>query len=200
LTPKRPCPSEDVRTACQIDQTVRFSCRPSSCGDTNLIKVRLRRDDEQCAGVLTGAVSPCNIRQRNWVLRIQGRPKCHRPELRISVRRTQRGLPRSELVERICGRQQQLSCDDVRLAVDVILDAIARQLASGGRVEIRNFGTFAARLRRARVGRNPRTGERVDVPVRRIPRFTPSRSLVSAPAQVDVGAFCDRLRQSSARS
>jgi integration host factor subunit beta len=45
-------------------------------------------------------------------------------------------------------------------------------------VEIRNFGTFTARLRRARVGRNPRTGERVDVPIRRVPRFTSSRSLL----------------------
>jgi hypothetical protein len=51
------------------------------------------------------------------------------------VRRTQCSVPRSELVERISRRQHHLSIDDVRLAVDVILDAIARRVATGGRVE-----------------------------------------------------------------
>ena len=101
------------------------------------------------------------------------------------MKRTQRGLPRKGLVQRICRRQEHLSYDDVALAIGMLLDAIAGHLARGGRVEIRNFGTFTTRQRRARVGRNPRTGQRVDVPVHQVLHFSASRSLLGALEQTN---------------
>jgi len=61
------------------------------------------------------------------------------------VRKTQRGLAHSELVQRIFRRQEYLSCDDVVLAVDIILDAIAAHLARGGPIQIHRLGTFTTR-------------------------------------------------------
>jgi integration host factor subunit beta len=63
------------------------------------------------------------------------------------------------------------------VVVCAIFDAIVRALRSGDKVEIRGFGTFHTRQRRARIGRNPRTGARVDVPAKRIPFFKPSKEV-----------------------
>lgn len=104
------------------------------------------------------------------------------------VKRTQHSLPRRELVERICRRQEHLSYDDVVLAINLILAVIAEHLEHGGRVEIRKFGTFTTRLRRARRGRNPKTGQRVDVPARRVPRFSASPLLLSVLKQTRLNA------------
>jgi integration host factor subunit beta len=94
------------------------------------------------------------------------------------VKREERVLLRSALVQRICKRQSHLSEEDIALVVNVILDGIAMQLADGGRVEIRGFGTFATRVRRGRAGRNPKTGQCVQVPERRVPRFSASPYLL----------------------
>ena len=61
--------------------------------------------------------------------------------------------------------------------VCAIFDSIVRALRSGGKVEIRGFGGFHTRQRGGRVGRNPRTGAKVDVPPKRIPFFKPSKEL-----------------------
>jgi integration host factor subunit beta len=61
--------------------------------------------------------------------------------------------------------------------VCAIFDGIVRALRSGDKVEIRGFGTFHTRQRRARIGRNPKTGARVDVPAKRIPFFKPSKEV-----------------------
>ncbi len=58
-----------------------------------------------------------------------------------------------------------------------MFESIAGQLEKGGRVELRGFGTFATRQRDQRIGRNPRTGERVDVEPKRIPVFKPGKEL-----------------------
>jgi integration host factor subunit beta len=94
------------------------------------------------------------------------------------VKRTERLLLRSALVQRICTREPHLSEGDIALVVNVLLEGIALRLAEGGRVEIRGFGTFATRVRRGRVGRNPKTGQRVQVPERRVPRFSASPYLL----------------------
>ena len=94
-------------------------------------------------------------------------------------RRTDRGVLRSELVQRISKRQAGLTREDVAVAVDIILEGISEHLKRGGRIEIRGFGTFATRARRARIGRNPKTGKSVNVPVRRVPRFSASTLLLS---------------------
>jgi integration host factor subunit beta len=63
--------------------------------------------------------------------------------------------------------------------VEIILDSMVRALNAGGKVEIRGFGSFRTRPRRARIGRNPRTGARVAVPAKRIPFFKPSREVLA---------------------
>ena len=72
---------------------------------------------------------------------------------------------------------------DCRLAVDAFLDAVKDALASGDNIEIRGFGTFKARHRKARVARNPRTGEAVPVPPRVVPVFKPSTHFSSRVAK-----------------
>lgn len=62
-------------------------------------------------------------------------------------------------------------------AVCAIFDSVVRALQSGDKVEIRGFGSFHTRQRGARIGRNPKTGARVDVPPKRIPIFKPSKEL-----------------------
>jgi integration host factor subunit beta len=63
------------------------------------------------------------------------------------------------------------------LVVSAVFDSIVGSLRSGNRVEIRGFGSFHTRQRRGRIGRNPKTGARVEVPPKRIPFFKPSREL-----------------------
>lgn len=66
---------------------------------------------------------------------------------------------------------------DCALIVDGLLNAIKQALETHNNIEIRGFGTFKVRQRKARVARNPRTGERVEVPARMVPVFKPSKDL-----------------------
>ena len=66
---------------------------------------------------------------------------------------------------------------EAALLVELILDSIVRAIDRGDKVEIRGFGSFHTRQRQARVGRNPKTGVRVEVPAKRIPLFKPSKEL-----------------------
>lgn len=84
---------------------------------------------------------------------------------------------RSELVEKLCEDHPHLKAREVEAIVATIFDAISDQLASGGRVELRGFGAFSARGRDARTGRNPRTGEAVDVEAKRVPYFKPGKEM-----------------------
>ncbi|MFW2831150.1 integration host factor subunit beta [Sphingomonas sp. ID0503] len=84
---------------------------------------------------------------------------------------------RSELVQLIAKDNPDLSIKDVERLVTIFFDAIIAQLASGGRVELRGFGTFTTRARSARVGRNPRTGDAVDVDAKRVPYFKPGKEM-----------------------
>ena len=61
--------------------------------------------------------------------------------------------------------------------VDIFFEEITQRLAEGGRVELRGFGTFSTRERDARTGRNPRTGETVEVPSKRVPYFKPGKEM-----------------------
>lgn len=84
---------------------------------------------------------------------------------------------RSELVQKIAVDNPELSTKDVERLVNSFFDTITEQLAKGGRVELRGFGAFSTRKRDARVGRNPRTGESVDVPSKRVPYFKPGKEM-----------------------
>ncbi|SED29311.1 integration host factor subunit beta [Rhizobiales bacterium GAS188] len=87
---------------------------------------------------------------------------------------------KSELVESVMRNYPGLYQRDAETAVDAVLDAIADALANGNRVEIRGFGAFSAKERRSRVGRNPRTGQRVPVAAKRVPMFKASKEIREA--------------------
>ena len=84
---------------------------------------------------------------------------------------------RSELVQKLCEDFPDLTQREVEDVVSALFDSITEQLAEGGRVELRGFGAFSTRERDARVGRNPRTGEPVDVPAKRVPYFKPGKDM-----------------------
>lgn len=84
---------------------------------------------------------------------------------------------RSELLEAIAKEYPDLRADEVEQLVNIFFDEIAVRLAEGGRVELRGFGAFSTREREARTGRNPRTGEAVDVPAKRVPYFKPGKEM-----------------------
>ena len=84
---------------------------------------------------------------------------------------------RSELLQAIAGQNPDLRPEEVEQVVQIFFDEISARLAEGGRVELRGFGTFSTRPRAARTGRNPRTGEAVDVPAKRVPYFKPGKEM-----------------------
>ncbi|WP_369601573.1 integration host factor subunit beta [Hahella sp. SMD15-11] len=86
-------------------------------------------------------------------------------------------MTKSELVELIASRQPQLSVKDVELAVKTILDHMSEALSQGQRIEIRGFGSFSLHYRAPRTGRNPKTGETVQLPAKYVPHFKPGKDL-----------------------
>ena len=84
---------------------------------------------------------------------------------------------RSELVARIAAQNPHLYAKEVEAVVDAILDRIARALADGDRVELRDFGTFCVRDREARTARNPRTGELVVATAKARIHFKPGKGM-----------------------
>ena len=88
-------------------------------------------------------------------------------------------MTKSELIARLALRFPQLVAKDADLAVKMILDAMSDTLAKGDRIEIRGFGSFSLNYRPPRVGRNPKSGVKVEVPANATPRATPGRSSVA---------------------
>lgn len=84
---------------------------------------------------------------------------------------------RSELVRMLVEENPGLSVREVEKVVTVFFDDIVRRLSEDGRVELRGFGAFSTRARDARTGRNPRTGESVDVDAKRVPYFKPGKEM-----------------------
>lgn len=89
-------------------------------------------------------------------------------------------MTRSDLVEELANRFAQLTRHDAESAVKAILDAMSAALAQGHRIEIRGFGSFAINYRAPRIGRNPRSGESVSIPEKRVPHFKPGKALREA--------------------
>ena len=89
-------------------------------------------------------------------------------------------MTRSDLVARLSERFPQLTLRDTEFAVKTILDAMSDALARGHRIEIRGFGSFSINRRPPRMGRNPRSGEQVVIPEKRVPHFKPGKSLREA--------------------
>lgn len=86
-------------------------------------------------------------------------------------------MTRSELISCLSNRHCNLSREDAEASVAIILEAVVSAIAAGDRVEIRGFGSFASHERPARVGRNPKTGESVSVPAKRVPQFKTGKAL-----------------------
>jgi integration host factor subunit beta len=85
-------------------------------------------------------------------------------------------LTRLDLLKRISAAVD-LTLKEAEVVMETILNSIVHALDAGDKVEIRHFGSFRMRQRNARVGRNPKTGARVEVPAKRVPYFTPSKEL-----------------------
>ncbi|MFK7161122.1 integration host factor subunit beta [Marinospirillum sp. MEB164] len=86
-------------------------------------------------------------------------------------------MTKSELIEQIAMKKTNLSMKQVELGVKLILDHITDHLATGGRVEIRGFGSFSLHFREPRRGRNPKTGETVELEGKYVPHFKPGKEL-----------------------
>lgn len=86
-------------------------------------------------------------------------------------------MTKSELIERMVEQQGQLSAKDVELAVKTILEHMSMTLAAGERIEIRGFGSFTLHYRAPRIGRNPKTGESVELDGKYVPHFKPGKEL-----------------------
>jgi integration host factor subunit beta len=99
-------------------------------------------------------------------------------------------MTKADLVEEV-SRVTELTRKDSEVIVDQLFDSVIKALKSGDKLEVRGFGSFRVRQRNARVGRNPKTGEKVEVPAKRVPYFKPSKELkdlindgAAAPASV----------------
>lgn len=86
-------------------------------------------------------------------------------------------MTRSDLVEELAARFDQLTHRDAEFAVKTLLDAMSAALARGHRIELRGFGTFTVSRRPPRMGRNPRSGQSVSIPEKRVPHFKPGKAL-----------------------
>ena len=84
---------------------------------------------------------------------------------------------RSELLQALAKDNPELRAEEVEQVVDIFFEEIAARLTEGGRVELRGFGAFSTRERKARPGRNPRTGAPVEVPAKRVPFFKPGKEM-----------------------
>ncbi len=86
-------------------------------------------------------------------------------------------MTKSELIQRLAEQNPHLFQRDVERIVSTIFDEISGALSRGDRVELRGFGAFSVKPRAARVGRNPRTGESVEVERKRVPFFKAGKDL-----------------------
>jgi len=86
-------------------------------------------------------------------------------------------VTKSEIINSLAEKQRHLGYRDVEFSVKAILDHLADNLADNGRIEIRGFGSFSLRYRKPRIGRNPKTGESVELQSRYVAYFKPGKEL-----------------------
>lgn len=85
-------------------------------------------------------------------------------------------MTKADLVEEVA-KVTELTRKDSEVIVDTLFESVIKALRDGDKLEVRGFGSFRVRQRNARVGRNPKTGEKVEVPAKRVPYFKPSKEL-----------------------
>ena len=86
-------------------------------------------------------------------------------------------MTRSELILKIISKNSYLYHKDVYKIIDTLFNCVTKALKDGDRVELRGFGTFTTKLRNARIGRNPKTGEPVAIPQKKMPFFKMGKSM-----------------------
>ncbi len=86
------------------------------------------------------------------------------------------GMTKAELVEEV-SEKTGLPKKQAEIVVNTVFESIVETLKTGEKIELRGFGSFRIRQRDSRMGRNPKTGEKVDVPAKRIPYFKPGKEL-----------------------
>lgn len=86
-------------------------------------------------------------------------------------------MNKSELIERIVDQHEHLEVEDVALAIKTMLEHMTQVLSSGQRIEVRGFGSFSLHYRAPRLGRNPKTGEAVELVGKYVPHFKPGKEL-----------------------
>jgi integration host factor subunit beta len=96
-------------------------------------------------------------------------------------------MTKADLIEEV-SRLAELTRKDSEVIVETIFDSVVRALRTGDKIEIRGFGSFRTRQRKPRVGRNPKTGDRVEVPPKKIPFFKPSKELKDMVNRESAGA------------
>ena len=86
-------------------------------------------------------------------------------------------INKKDLIEIIAKEQDQLPYKDIELSVKTIISSMVKSLKKGERIEIRGFGSFSLRYRKPRIGRNPKSGQSVNIEERYVPHFKPGKSL-----------------------
>ncbi|MFQ5329014.1 MAG: integration host factor subunit beta [Thermodesulfobacteriota bacterium] len=86
-------------------------------------------------------------------------------------------MTKSELVERVAGKVKNFSKKDIEVICDIIFDSMTESLKGGDKVEIRGFGSFKVKERKPRQGRNPKTGDSIDIPFKKVPFFKAGKEL-----------------------
>ena len=85
-------------------------------------------------------------------------------------------MTKADLVEEV-SKVTELTRKDSEVIVDTLFESVIKALRTGDKLEVRGFGSFRVRQRNARVGRNPKTGDKVEVPAKKVPYFKPSKEL-----------------------
>ena len=86
-------------------------------------------------------------------------------------------ITKSDLIDKLSQKQRNLSPEDVETAIKELIKMMSNSLATGERIEIRGFGSFSLHYRPPRSGRNPKSGELVNIPEKYIPRFRPGKEM-----------------------
>jgi len=86
-------------------------------------------------------------------------------------------MTKSELILKITSKNSYLYQKDVYKIIDTLFNSVTKALKDGDRVELRGFGTFTTKLRNARIGRNPKTGDPVAIPQKKMPFFKMGKSM-----------------------
>lgn len=86
-------------------------------------------------------------------------------------------MTKSDLIEKLASKHLQLTAKDVELAIKDILEQMTQTLSQGDRIEVRGFGSFSLHYRAPRTGRNPKSGDKVELDAKYVPHFKPGKEL-----------------------